>query len=34
MPAAMSAIEIPARDGASSPPVTDIRPAAAWISRS
>ena len=34
MPVAMSAAEMPTRDGVSSVPVTLIRPDSAWISRS
>ena len=34
MPAAMSAIETPARDGVSAEPVTDSSPLSAWTSRS
>jgi hypothetical protein len=34
MPAAMSATEMPARAISSGEPVTDSRPASAWISRS
>ena len=34
MPAAMSAIELPAFDGVSGVPVMDRKPASLWISRS
>ncbi len=34
MPAAMSAIDAPALAGVSGVPVTDSKPASAWISRS
>ena len=34
MPAPMSQTETPTRAGASGPPVTEARPASAWISMS